>query len=199
MSKLQEISEYLTYGQMNLINDFRYNVLQLAMWTRAYLNAAASSFGSLEGNTRKLHTVPGLFYNSLKQYMGEAIARAFQDFLFRHVLLLTHLIDAFLINDKEAVDRYILESYQLADQLSSFLASNNLYWNKDHWQLLISNYLRMTIDEIIAIFSGQFDRGIDIYDEIQYHALLMADYMSRGLIANLNSGMSPGDKKDDFQ
>ena len=199
MSKQQEISEYLTYSQMNLINDFRYNILQLAMWSRAYVNAAASEFGSLEGNTRKLHAIPELFYNSLKQYMGEAMAREIQNYIFQHILMITNMVDAFLANDKEAVDRYIAQSYQFADQLSTFLASNNLYWSKDHWMLLITNYVKMTIDEIVAILSGQYDRGIDIYEEIHDNALLMADYMSRGLIANLNSGRSFPDNIDDFQ
>ena len=186
--KNQEISEYLTYGQMNLINDFRYNILQLAMWTRAYINAVASDFGSLEGNTKKLHTIPDQFYSSLKPYMGEVIARAFQDYVFRHILAITNLTDAFKAGNNEDVDRYIAESYQIADEFSEFLAKSNLYWSKAQWYQLFADYLRMTLDEIIAIFSKQYERGIEIYDSIQYHGLIMADYLSRGVISIINTG-----------
>ncbi|MBR0597477.1 hypothetical protein [Sinanaerobacter chloroacetimidivorans] len=185
--KCQEISEYLTYGQMNLINDFRYNVLQLAMWTRAYINAVASGFGSVEGNTKKLHTVPVLFYNSLRPYMGDIIAEEFQNLMFQNILLFTKIVDALNSGDNEAVDRNLSELYQKVEEMANFLAERNLYWDREQWSYLISRYIGMLIDEAVAIFSGDYERGIDIYDRLQYHALVMADYMSRGVISSINA------------
>ena len=189
--KCQEISEYLTYAQMNLINDIRYNVFQLVMWSRSLVNVIASDLKSIEVVTRKMHTMPALFYNSFKPYMGEILAQEFQNLMFQHILIFTRIIYGLKNGNKEEVDRDIAEWYKNADDVSTFLAQNNLYWDREQWRLLLYNYLEMTIRETVALLSEDYETGIATYDRLQYLSLIIADYFSRGLMQNLNMNGTP--------
>jgi hypothetical protein len=189
-SKSQEISEYLTYGQMNLINDIRYDVFQLVMWSRSLINVIASDLKSIEAVTRKIHTLPTLFYNSFKPYMGEVIGQEFQNLIFQHILIFTNIIYGLKSGDKEAVDSNLVEWYKNADDIATFLAQNNLYWDREQWRLLLYYYLDMTQREAVALLSEDYEDGILIYDRLQYHSLIIADYLSRGLIQNIKANRS---------
>jgi hypothetical protein len=184
-NKCQDISDYLTYGQMNLINDFRYNVFQLVMWSRSLINVIASDLRSIEEVTTKIHTMPTLFYNSLKPYMGEVVAGEFQNLLFQHILIFTKIVYGLKRGNKEEVDSNIVDWYKNADEMAAFLAKNNLYWNLEQWRVLIYDYLELTIREAVALLSEDYANGITYYDRLQYQSLIMADYLSRGIIANI--------------
>lgn len=184
-NKAQEISDYLTYAQMNMINDFRYNVFQLVMWQRSLVNVIASDLKSIEAVTRKIHTLPGLFYNSVRPYMGEFAAQQFQNLLFQHILIFTRIIYGLKNGDRQAVDNAIAEWYQNADEFAAFMAQQNLYWDREQWRLLLYRYLELTIRETVALLSQDYENGIIVYDRLQDLSLIIADYISRGLIQNM--------------
>jgi hypothetical protein len=184
-NKSQELSDYLTYAQMNLINDFRYNVFQLVMWSRSLINVIASDLKSIEVVTRKIHTMPGLFYNALKPYMGDQAAQEAQNYILQHILIFTRIIYGLKNGDRQAVDENIAAWYQAADAFSDFMARSNLYWNRDQWRMLLYNYMELTIRETVALLSQDYETGISTYDRLQDLSLIIADYISRGLIQNL--------------
>jgi hypothetical protein len=184
-NKCQDISDYITYGQMNLINDFRYNVFQLVMWSRSLINVIASDLRSIEEVTKKIHTMPTLFYNSLRPYMGEVHAQEFQNLMFQHILIFTKIVYGLKNGDNEEVDRNIVDWYKNADEMATFLAEQNLYWNYEQWRYLLYDYLELTIREAVALLSEDYENGIIYYDRLQYNSLIIADYLSRGIISNL--------------
>ena len=186
-NKSQEISDYLTYAQMNLINAFRHNVFQLVMWSRSLINVIASDLTSIEAVTSKIHTMPTLFYTSIRPYMGEITAQEYQDLLFRHILIFTNIIYGLKRGERQGVDNNIAAWYQNADDMADFLARNNLYWDREQWRLLLYSYLDLTIRETVALLSQDYENGILYYDRLQDLSLIIADYMSRGLMQNVQS------------
>jgi len=155
------------------------------MWSRSLVNVIASDLKSIEAVTRKIHTMPTLFYNSFKPYMGDVLAQEFQNLLFQHILIFTNIIYGLKSGDQQEVDRNIAEWYKNADNVSTFLARNNLYWDREQWRLLLYYYLEMTLRETVALLFQDYENGITIYDRLQYHSLIIADYFSRGLIQNI--------------
>lgn len=185
MNKSQEISDYLTYAQMNLINDIRYNVFQLVMWQRSLVNVIASNLKSIEAVTRKIHTLPELFYNSIRPYMGEQMAQEYQNLFFQHILIFTNIIYGLKTGDRQEVDKNVAAWYENADAFSEFMARNNLYWNREQWRMLMYQYLELTLRETVALLSEDYETGISTYDRLQELSQIIADYISRGLMQNL--------------
>jgi len=68
--------------------------------------------------------------------------------------------------------------------LAVFLARINIFWDAEHWREHLNIYIRTKIEEMIAAVSGQDEREIIIYDSIEDHCIIMANYMSRGIIAS---------------
>lgn len=48
---------------------------------------------------------------------------------------------------------------------------------------MLFEHLRITEQEAVFMISGQYQQGVDIYDEIEKQALEMADLMTFGIVA----------------
>jgi len=77
--------------------------------------------------------------------------------------------------------------YQSADSLARFFAQINIYWDEGQWKNLLYQYVRMKIEEIVAIASNDFQKEVEVYDRVEDLTAIMGNYMARGIIAsNLN-------------
>ena len=47
---------------------------------------------------------------------------------------------------------------------------------------MLHEHLAITKDEAVAILSGNFERGIQIFDQVELQALEMADLMTEGIV-----------------
>lgn len=75
--------------------------------------------------------------------------------------------------------------YQNADERARFFSSINPYWDEGLWKNLLYQYVQMI--NFIAVFlaSGDYRQSLLIFDRISYLTALIADYLSRGIIANI--------------
>ena len=97
--------------------------------------------------------------------------------------------------DQEAVNRITVELYETADQGADFLASINDYWDASVWRDMFTQLINMRIQVILSILQGNYRNEIRVFDRIQDLAVVMGDYLARGiLLVGLNhpaSMMSP--------
>lgn len=180
-------SDHVIYAQLNLMNDIRNNVFQLVMWSRSLINVIAFELKSVDAVTRKIYTLPTLFSNSFKPYMGDAIAQELQKLLFQHILIFINIMNGLKSENEQEVNKYITEWYENADDISTYLAQVNIYWTRERWRLLLYYHLEMTLCEAIASLSEDYEKGITIYDRLQFHSSIIADYITRGLIKNIKA------------
>ena len=97
------------------------------------------------------------------------------------------MIGAKLVNAAKAgntaeVEQYEKAWYANADDIASYLASINPYWDQEQWQTLLYEHLKMTEQEAVDRLQGNYAADIKIYDAIEDDALAMADYMASGII-----------------
>ncbi|NLY71668.1 MAG: hypothetical protein GX076_08365 [Clostridiales bacterium] len=175
------IPYYITYEQMNVINEFRWNWLQLLLWTRFYLNSITAESESLPYVASKLYQeVPLDFYKSLSTFYGDANAQEFLDLISRHISLLWELIGFMMSNDSENISATTTELYQNANDISVFLARLNPFWVQENWRLLLVRYISLTIQAIRDTVAKNYERTIRIHDTLHRHTIVMGDYMSLG-------------------
>jgi hypothetical protein len=181
-------SKYITYGQMNLINDFRSLWTEIVIWLRSYIVSTISGFGDINAINNKLYSIPEDFKQRLEPYLGVGLAEQFQQLLLMYIVNAQSVINAMYNQDQAATDSAVIALYKTTDDMSDLLASVNPYWNKVQWQYLLYNLVDMGIVETRQLLTGEFASEIDIRGRMLKHALVLGDYMASGVMYLL-----PGD------
>lgn len=168
--------------QLNLMNTFRQLWEQHIMWTRSFIISTASNLGDLDLVTKRLLHNPIDFSNVLRSFYGEEKANEFRMLLEQHLLIAADLVNAAKRGDTAIVNIIEKKWYENADNIATFLASINPYWNKEKWQTLLYDHLKMTENEAVSRLNSRYLNDIKEYDAIENEALTMADYMSSGIM-----------------
>lgn len=187
----QNQNSYISYGQMNLINDFRAHWTEFGIWARSYMVSTITGFSNLEAISNRLYRIPKELGEMFEPYFGVAASEQFQQLLLLYVVHVQTLISAINSRDQQAADAAAVMLYKSSDDMADFLAQINPYWNKSQWQSLFNNLNEMIISEMIAILSGEYEKELDIRDRIFRHSLVMGDYMASGVIKYLVPESAP--------
>lgn len=182
VNKLQEVTNYITYGQLNILNDFRKLWSEQTIFTRSYIDSTDVSSPDLQAVSDRLMKVPDQMYMKLEVFFGPIWAERYINVLQIHIVLLERLSAALKKNDQETADATTKDLYQNADEMADILARMNVFWSKGQWGLLLTQYVNLMISMMVARFSGDYERAIQVYDRFYIHALIIADYMAAGIM-----------------
>jgi len=190
----------ITFSQVNVVNEMRYLWLQMVIWSRAYITNSAARQGAVPAFYERLYSIPQGFYNYMNTFFGQAIAEQLINLLSQHIIIFADLINALSVGDQLRANIGQSAWYGNSSSIATFLIQINNTWNYGQWLNLLNRYLDMFLDEAIAVMSADYRSEIAIYDRLQYQSLLIADYMSRGIIYDLsgNSGNKQETKRPGF-
>ena len=181
---IQKTPEYLTFVQFNTISQYRFDWANLIVWMRYYTNARILNDPGLATIAKRLYEgVPLSFYNSLKVFLGPVRAQEFANKLSLFISTYFQYVEAQISKDVDEVNRITAELYAMLEDMASFLGSLSPFWTSDIWDTLFRQYLSMTFDRVTSYQAGNYDLAIQIDDRLLYHAIIMGDYMARGIIA----------------
>jgi hypothetical protein len=152
------------------------------LWTRFFIVSTAFNLEDLPFVTERLLQNPVDFAKVLQSFYGNKIAMRFERLFADHLLIAAALVNAAKAGNAAEVEKQRRLWYANAEDIARFLASINRFWSKNEWRKLLFDHLRMTEDEAVFILTGQYERGIKVYDHIQAEALEMADVMTCGII-----------------
>jgi hypothetical protein len=172
----------LTYRQLQLADTMQRLWIEHVLWTRFFILSTAFSLPDLQFVTERLLENPGDFARVLKPFYGKQAAMQFKQLFTDHLLIAAQLVNAAKAGDAAEVDKQRKLWYANAEDIARFLASINPFWNKFTWRDLLFLHLSMTENEAVFILTGQYEKGIKEYDDIQAQALKMATVMTSGII-----------------
>lgn len=175
----------ITYSQMNLVNEMRYLWLQMVIWSRAYINNSVARQDALPVVYARLHSVPIGFYSYMSMFFGKEIAEQFIHLLTENIILFANMVNSMVEGNQRSAIKNQAALYENVSTIAVFMARISGSWNYNEWQNLLNNYLKMLIDEAVAILSGNYQKDIAIYDRLQFYSLRIADYLSKGVMHNL--------------
>lgn len=176
----------MTDRQIGLSNELRRLWMEHVMWTRSFIISTAANLGDLQFVTNRLLRNPADFAEMLRPLYGDDIAMKFKNLLTQHLMIAGDLVNAAKAGDTKTADEKRKKWYENADAIANFLSEINPYWNRNIWQTMFYDHLKMTENEAVQILTGQYDQSIAQYDAIQKEALEMADYMTSGIIKQFN-------------
>jgi len=183
--KTQQEVPFITYGHLNIINDFRLLLTELAYLTRFYIVSVASGFGDAQAVADRLYSLPLKFKAKAELIFGVPLGEELVTLLSNHIINLQILVSALKNGDQATVDSSAQRLYSNADLLAAYFSRINPFWNEGQWRNLFYTYDRTVIEEAIAVMTGDFVRSLDIFDRVLLNALSMADYLANGFIQYL--------------
>lgn len=192
VNKCQQINYRITYGQMNLINDTRFTLLHLPNWMRQYILSIMMSLPNLEAVTERLYNVPLEIYHMFLPFFGSVVAERFLNILTSQITIIGALANSIKDGDITATNENTVKLYENADEFAEFLANLNPFWSFTQWQSLIRQYLRMIIEIMVNIASGNYSQEITVYDRLERHTTIIADYTAYGIMQYFIPSEVPG-------
>lgn len=179
--------QYLTYEQMNLINEFRYQTLLLGMWGRALIISMRYDLPNSDATYGRLLQVPISIYEKFSTFYGMETAERYSNLLTQYLINFRDLIMTLKSGDSAGAQAALQRWNQNVDDISTFFAQINPYWDREQWRNLLYQYNQLIYQHILSILTDDYAREIQINDRILYHTSLIADYQSRGLLQKLVS------------
>lgn len=152
------------------------------MWTRSFIISTISDLGDLVPVTGRLMQNPGDMADVLRLFYSPQTADTFQKLFTEHLSIAGELVHAAKAGDTAKAAALEQKWYENADEIASFLAKINPYWNRRLWQSLLYDHLKMTKQEALYRLAGKYEEDIRNYDRIEDEALRMADYMATGIL-----------------
>ncbi len=180
------VNSITPHRQTQLSNTLRQLWMEHVMWTRSFIISTAANLGDLQFVTNRLLRNPSDFADVLRPLYGNENAMRFKNLLTDHLMIAADLVNAAKAGDTKTADEKRKEWYVNADDIANFLSEINPYWNRNIWQTMLYDHLKMTENEAVQILTNQYAASISQYDAIQKEALEMADYMASGIIRQFN-------------
>lgn len=177
----EERNQYITYGQMNLINSLRKLFLELPMWRRAALVSYDSNIGNLEMVLNRVYSWPTDIGDILEVFFGRNIARTIENMLREQIVIYFEIVQAEKAGDSEAANQKTTGLYQSADRMAAYLSQINPYWDEETWRNLLYVYIKTTLLELVAVLAHKEQESIILYENLEDQSLDIADYMAQGI------------------
>lgn len=173
----------LTYEQLNMITNFERLWTQIAVWTWAFFQSILYDLPDFADVSKKLFSLPMDFYSIFASYYGTDSSKKFVNLLTVFLTCCAGVLEGMKNRDEEQVNTSTVQWYQCADEIAKFLSGINVYWDENQWRNLLSQYMRMKIDEIIAAMNGEYGRKIKLYQSMEDMMFIIGSYMARGILA----------------
>ncbi len=175
-------SNLISRSEVDLMNRMRNLWEQHAFWTKIAVTSLVMKLPNEEATVNRLLRNPRDFARTLNSYYGSATALMFQDLLTEHLELAAKMINELLAGDTAQAEETKRQWYKNADAIANFLGSINPNWSKMEWRQLFYKHLEQIQDLVAALMNKNYVAAVNITDELEAHALVMADTMAKGII-----------------
>jgi len=177
----QRMQGYLR--QAELFGDMRRVWMKHVWWTREVINAIIYDLPTQSTSTAKLLQNPAEMAAIWGEYWDSAATRRVQDLFTTHLKQGGEIVAAAKAGQTQKVEELTRLWYQNSDDIARALSTINPRYSYEEVRRMMYEHLRLTLLEATSILHGNFNQSITAFDQIQDEAEQMADYFSKGLIA----------------
>ena len=176
---------FISYGHMNMKNDFRLLMTELAYLSRSYIVSVIAGFGNTTAIASRLYSLPIKFKQKAELIFGIPLGEELVNVLSMHVIYLQSFVNALKNGDQANVDESVKQLYKNSDNIAAYYAKINPFWDQTQWKNLLYTYDAMLIEEAVALMSGEYEKDLDIFERSLLDALSMGDYLADGIMQYL--------------
>jgi hypothetical protein len=155
---------------------------QHVVWTRLTIISMAASLPCEGPTTNRLLRNAKDFGMAFRPFYGKEVASTFSQLIKDHLVIAGQLVAAAKAGKSKAAANIEKDWYANADEIAHFLNSINGYWSIEETMKMWHEHLALTKAEVIAILTGNYVEGIELFDEIENRAIMMADTQADGIV-----------------
>jgi hypothetical protein len=177
-------SNSITQSMQSLHDEWRLLWEQHVAWTRMTIISDAFDLPILTATSTRLLRNASDMGALMRAFYGEGVAARFTQLIHDHLQIAINLVAAAKAGDTARAAQIEREWYENADEIARFMSRINRHWSQRALRDMLHRHLALTKDEAVAILSGDYQKSVELYDEIELQALMMADAFSAGIIAD---------------
>lgn len=184
--------ENLTYEDANLLLRFQRLWIELILWLRDFFHSYLENLPDLPViTTRVFQEIPRDFHEEFSRHFGPEDSQQFLNLFTRLVAINWQLVEAYRENNLAAIDESTVQWYRTADEMASFVAGVNRYWDENQVRTMLYDYIQLKIREIIAFLNGDYEQENMIFSELKNLVSHMAVLFAMGIIARRPLRLEP--------
>lgn len=180
MNPMQSVNCY-SKAQVELWNKNRLLWEQHVMWTRMAITAIVFKVPDLKFVLARLLRNATDMGDALRPYYGEEIADAYRDLISEHLMIAADLVTAAANGETEKAEQKEADWYRNADKIAEFLHQINPYNDQEAFRKMLYSHLALTKLEAVCMIQRNFQLEVQVFDQIEAEALMMADMLSEGI------------------
>jgi hypothetical protein len=166
-------------------------------YTRLFIVSAAAGLPDKDATTQRLLQNQTDLGNAVAEFYGRDAGDKLTALLKDHILIAASIVTAAKAGDNAKVTSENNRWRQNATDIASFLSTANpKHWPQAAIQSSMFAHLDQTLNEATNQLKGNYAASLEDYDHAMDHILMMADTLSKGIIAQFPSKFSSaGGKK----
>lgn len=138
--------------------------------------------GDEEENIRRLMEMPQYTAGLFEEYYGASVGNIIRSLLINHLLIIPQLVHAVVDQQSVQLNQLNAEWHSNADTLAVIFSSINPYLNEQEIKDMFYNLIDELIDAILFRIDDDYTEGTDAFADAERQALMIADYLSNGII-----------------
>lgn len=181
-SKRQNEQDCITQSEVELMRDQRSLWEEHVAWTRMAIISLIFKLPDVDFVLARLLKNATDMGEMIRPLYGDAAANTYSALIKEHLLIAADLVKAALAGDNQAAMTAERKWYKNADEIAVFLNSVNRFLPVEKVRDMFYQHLNLTKQEAVFMMNMDYQKDIDIYDEIEKQAREMADMISDAMI-----------------
>lgn len=154
-----------------------------AAFTRLLIVSTVNNLLDAEATQEQLMQNQQAIGEALKPHLGNAAGEELAELLEQHGLIAAQILKASDAGDEAAATDAVKRWYSNADEIALLLSTaDSENWPKRKMTAMLREQLALTLQEVLAQLTGDYDGSLAAYKEVQRQALEIADTLSSAII-----------------
>lgn len=172
----------ISQAEVSYRNDMRSLWEEHVAWTRMAIISLTYNLPDVDFVLTRLLKNATDMGNMIRRLYGDLAATTYANLIQEHLLFAADLVKATLAGDEQAAMIAEQKWYANADQIATFLSSMNPYLAENDVREMFYHHLDLTKQEAVSMINKDYQKDIEIYDEIEKQAREMADTISDAMV-----------------